>query len=63
MRAETGGRTDLETTEGADTSGRSWRVVGVGHVQVDGTLSWERRWGEGVTERCGNKTFLLMGGR
>ena len=30
---------------------RSWRVVGVGDVQVDGALFQERRWGEGEIER------------
>ena len=30
-----------------------WQVAGMGDVQVEGALFWERRWGVGVTERCG----------
>ena len=50
------------TAQGADTSGGRWWVAGVGDVQVNGATRRKRRWGEGVTDRCGDDKRLLMGG-
>ena len=68
-REATGGRTDSgndgrhrNAVRGAETSGRGWRVAGVGDVQVDSVLQQERRLRAGVTERCFNNEWLLMGG-
>ena len=36
---------------GAKMRGGGWRVVGMGDVQVDSALYWERRWGAGARER------------
>ena len=60
-----GGRTDAvyggrrrHVSRGAETSGRGWRVAGVGNIQVEGIPCRERRWGAGVTERCyGNDRY------
>ena len=49
-------------TQGAETSGGRWWVAGVGDVQVNGATRRKRRWGEGVTDRCGDDKRLLMGG-
>ena len=48
---------------GAETRGGSWRVAGVGYVQVYEGLLRERRWGVGVTDRCGDYKRILVGGR
>ena len=37
-------------------------MVGVGNFQVDSTPLWERRWGVGETEGCGDDERVLMGG-
>ena len=36
----------------AEMNNRGWRGAGVEDVQVDGVLSWERKWRAGETERC-----------
>ena len=48
---------------GADTSRRIYPVAGVGNIHVDSAPIRERRWGAGVTERCGDNYRLLMGGQ
>ena len=49
---------------GADTSGRGWRVAGLGDVQVGGASRQERRRGAGATEREGyDYERILVGGR
>ena len=35
---------------GAETSGRGWRLAGVGNVQVDDVPHQDRRWGARVTK-------------
>ena len=47
---------------GAETSGGSWQVEGVGDVQVYGAPRCERGWRAGVTERCCDNKWPLMGG-
>ena len=44
---------------GRRLSGRGWRGVGVGDVQVDAVPGQERRWGEGVNYRCGDENRYL----
>ena len=39
---------------GSRVSGGGWQVAGVGDIHVDGVPCRERRWGAGVTERCGD---------
>ena len=46
----------------SNTSRGSWWVAGVGEIQVDNAMRWERRWGAGVAKRYGNNGGLLMGG-
>ena len=45
----------------AETSGRGWRVAGVGNVQVDGALRQEKGWGSGASKRdSGNGSYLWV---
>ena len=46
---------------GRRASGRGWRVAGVEGVQVDIVLCRYRRWGAGVTKRCGGNDRYLWG--
>ena len=60
--AGNGGRR-RQAVQGAETSGRGWRVAIVGDVQVSGAPLWEKWWGLGSTERCYNDERPLMVGR
>ena len=57
------GSRSRHTARGAEISGGSWRLVGVGDVQVDGATIQERRWGGGAIERFCNNQRLLVGAR
>ena len=57
------GRRNMHAAQGSETSGGSRQVPGVGDVQVDGGPRHERRWGEGVTERCCDQERLPMKGK
>ena len=63
-RGENGRRNDIRHRQMArviDTIGGRWQVAGVRDVQVEGVLCHERRWRAGVTERCCDKNWLVMG--
>ena len=66
-----GGQTDAvngsrrrHAAQGADSSDRGWRVVGVDDVQVGRFLRQERRWLVGSTDRGDTTTdgYLWRGG-
>ena len=62
MKWNRNGSRHRHAVQGAGMSGRGWRVVGAGDVQVGGALHWERRRGAGEIERVSKRNGYGWGG-